>query len=130
MLTNANKGTLQNNVGGLPDVSAAVEYLLQPVSVDIVIQQMINGYYQPIARRIDTQASVQPMPQELAIKMEGERNWRWSLIHILPNVDLQNNDFITLFGIKYKVMKRENWFQYGYILYSVVEGFQQEQPRA
>ncbi len=123
MLINAKDLTIPNNVGGLPDVSAAVMELLQPVTVQTVSQQMINGYYEPINKSIETQASIQPMSQELAIKMEGERNWSWSLIHILPNVDLQNNDFITLFNIKYKIMKRENWFQYGYIVYSVVEAF-------
>lgn len=124
MLINAKNLKLQNNVGGLPDVSRAVMELLQPVTVDVVTQQLINGYYQPISTAIATQASIQPMKQELAIKMEGERNWQWSMIHILPNVDLQNNDFITLFGICYKVMARENWFQFGYIMYHVVEAFQ------
>lgn len=125
MLNNANALTINQNVGGLPDVSAAVMMLLQPVTVDLVIQQLINGYYKPIRNlTVNTQASIQPLPQELAVKMEGERNWRWSLIHILPNVILNNNDLITLFGVQYKVMKKENWFQYGYIDYYVVEGFQ------
>lgn len=123
-LINANSLTFPQNVGGLPDVSAAVMMLLQPVTVDLVIQQMLNGYYAPIKNlSMQTQASIQPLPQELAIKMEGERNWRWSLIHILPNIVLNNNDLITLFGIQYKVMKKENWAQYGYIDYIVVENF-------
>ena len=123
MLTNAKNLTLPNNVGGLPDVGAAVMTLLQPVNVQVGIQQLVNGYYKPIFRNIDTQASIQPLPQELAIKMEGERNWRWHLIHILPNVILNNNDTITLFGIQAKVMKKENWTQYGYISYIVVENY-------
>jgi len=124
-LINANRLTIPMNVGGLPDASAAVMVLLQPVTVDLVVQQLINGYYKPIKNfAVQTQASIQPLPQELAIKMEGERNWRWSLIHILPNVDLNNNDLITLFGVQYKVMKKENWAQYGYMDYFVVEGFQ------
>ena len=123
-LINAKNLTIPQNVGGLPDVSAAVMMLLQPVTVMTVTQQLINGYYKPINQTIGTQASIQPLPQELAIKMEGERSWRWSLIHILPNVILENNDLITLFGIQYKVMKKENWAQYGYIDYFVVEGFQ------
>ena len=125
-IINAKDFNIPNNVGGLPDVSAAVMYLLQPVTVMTVTQQMINGYYKPISQTVATQASIQPLPQELAIKMEGERNWRWSLIHILPNVLLENNDFITLFNIKYKVMKKENWLQNGYISYFVVEYFQTE----
>lgn len=123
MLINANNITLPNNVGGLPDVSAAVMTLLQPVNVMTVTQQMINGYYEPLTQIIATQASIQPLPQELAIKMEGERNWQWSLIHILPNIDLNNNDLITLFGRQYKVMKKEKWTQYGYLAYYVVENF-------
>lgn len=123
-LINANKLKIPQNVGGLPDVGAAVMALLQPVTVEIVIQQLVNGYYRPVKNTVSTQASIQPLPQELAIKMEGERNWRWSLIHILPNVDLDNNDLITIFGAQYKVMKKENWAQYGYINYIVVEGFQ------
>lgn len=123
MLTNGKNLIIPNNVGGLPDVSAAVDYLLQPVTVQLVIKQMINGYYEPVKTTVNTQASIQPMDQKLAVKMEGQRNWRWSIIHILPNVDLQNNDLITLFGVEYKVMYRENWFQYGYIMYHVVEGF-------
>lgn len=123
-LINAKDLTIPNNVGGLPDVSAAVMTLLQPVTAMTVTQQLINGYYKPVVQTIQTQASIQPLPQELAIKMEGERNWRWSLIHILPNIILDNNDLITLFGVQYKVMKKENWAQYGYVDYYVVEGFQ------
>lgn len=127
MLQNAGKLTLSQNSSALPDVSAAVMDLLQPTTVKIITQQMINGYYEPTPPQlIQTQAAIQPLKQELAIKMEGERNWRWFMIHILPNVDLNNNDFITLFGIKYKVMGKENWFQYGYIMYHVVEYFQTE----
>jgi hypothetical protein len=122
-LINANRFNLNQNVGGLPDVSAAVMSLLQPTTVIIVTQQLINGYYKPVSQMFQTQASIQPLPQELAIKMEGERNWAWHLIHILPDVDLQNNDFITIFGKRYKVMKNEKWFQYGYIAYFVIEAF-------
>lgn len=122
-LINAKSLSLPQNVGGLPDVGAAVMSLLQPVTVKVGIQQLVNGYYKPIFTNISTQASIQPLPQELAIKMEGERNWRWHLIHILPNVNLNNNDLITLFGIEAKVMKKENWTQYGYISYIVVEDF-------
>lgn len=123
MLINANAVTIPNNVGGLPDGSAAVMSLLQPTTVMTVTQQLINGYYKPLTQTIPTQASIQPLPQELAIKMEGERNWSWFLIHILPNVVLQNNDFITLFDTKYKVMKNGNWAQYGYIEYYVIQYF-------
>ena len=42
----------------------------------------------------------------------------------MPNIILDNNDLITLFGVQYKVMKKENWAQYGYVDYYVVEGFQ------
>lgn len=123
MLINAKNILLPNNVGGLPDVSAAVMEFLQPTVVNLIKQQLINGYYEPIPSKVNTQASIQPMEQALAIKMEGERSWKWSIIHILPNVDLQNNDKIILFGITYKIMKRENWFQHGYIRYFVVEEF-------
>lgn len=123
-LLNACNLTLPENTGGLPSVASAIMSLLQPVVVTIVTQQMINGYYKTISNVVKTQASIQPLPQNLEPKMEGERNWRWSLIHILPVIDLQNNNFITLFGVQYKVMKQENWTQYGYRSYFVVEAFQ------
>lgn len=122
-LLNSNVPSLDQQATGLPQVDGAVSFFLQPVSAIIETQQMINGYYKPLCQTVDTQASVQPASKNLEIKTEGERNWQWYVIHILPNVIMRNNDKVTLFGKRYKIMSDNVWQQHGFVSYIAVQDF-------
>ena len=78
MIQNAKDKKLSQLQSGLPDVSAAVMELLQPVKAVFMQKQQIDGYTQEIAVKVDTKASIQPLsPQALKMLPEGQRAWKY-----------------------------------------------------
>lgn len=123
MIQNAKDKGLAIMAAGLPDVSDAVLSFLQPVTIACVQTQMIDGYSKDILRKITTQASVQPMDEKLAIRKEGERSWRWSVVHMSPDPGLYTDDVFELLGVSYRIMQKMNWGQYGYTEFHVIEDY-------
>lgn len=123
-ILNAKDRKLEDLGSGLPDVGYSVMQFLQTVKIGIIEKQQINGYTQEIINYIKTQAARQPLSaQELAIKAEGERSWKWEKIHTTPEVKLSTDDRIVFKGIPYRVMEKFDYTEYGFLEYHVVEDF-------
>lgn len=109
---------------GLPDVASAVTQNLQPVKIRVIKKTQIAGYTQETFTEIKTMASRQPMrDEEIVIKPEGQRSWTWEKVHSLPDLNLKLDDIFIWNDIRYRVMSRRNWAQYGYVEYEVVSDF-------
>jgi len=125
MIKNARDIKIKDSLD-LPDVSAAVMQFLQPVKIGIIQKQQINGLTQEIPCYVDTQATKQPFSaQQLEIKPEGQRGWRWFTLHALTNLDLKLDDVIILGELSYRVMQKYDYAEYGYYQYEIAEGFQE-----
>ena len=108
----------------LPDVSGSVDMFLQPVAIGIVSKQQVDGYTQEIVNYVKTRAVRQPFsPQMLEVKPEGERAWRWETIHALPDLILSTDDIILWGDHRYRVMRKSNYAEYGYVLYEIIEDY-------
>ena len=109
---------------GLPDVSGAVDMLLQPVSIGVVQKRQVDGYTQEVTTYFDTKACRQPFsPRKLEVLPEGERSWRWETLWTLPNLVLKPDDVIYYRGIRYRVMSRLNWSEYGFYEFNILEDY-------
>lgn len=123
MIKNANK----NKIGSksrLPNMSQTIMGWFLPIEFGIVTRQIVD--YEPVdtITRIKTQGVVQPpKPEDIELQVEGVRNWEWQEIHCLPNLQVDVNQFIFYLDKKYKVMKKENFSQYGYMRYLVCEAY-------
>ena len=111
---------------GLPDVSQVVNSFLQPMLIGIVQTTMINGYANEIIVYKKVKASRQPMAEQLAIRKEGDRSWRWHVIHATSELDLATNDVVVLKNIRYRVMQRIDWAEYGFREYHAIETYKPE----
>lgn len=122
MIINAKDFGLQT--GGLPQVGEVLPNWFQDLKF-AVMRKVIEDYeVKEIFDEITTKGVRQPMTaQQLAIKPEGQRAWRWETLHCLPDVDLKIDDVVIFDNIRYRVMQRWNWKEYGYMQYEICEGY-------
>lgn len=85
---------------------------------------LVNGVVQENPETFCTQGCVQPMPQNLVVKMEGERHWKWWIIDCYPNLWLEVNDRVIINNIPYRIMRRNDCTNYGYLEYHAIEDYQ------
>lgn len=124
MITNANTQNINCDANSMPDVTDAVQSLLQPVTMQLVRKTVVAGRIQEVVQTIQTLASRQPFTaQQLNIKPEGQRAWRWQMIHATPDLKLKTDDRIKLHGTPYRIMEKYDWTEYGFILYHAIEDY-------
>ena len=107
----------------LPDLSQGVETFLQNVIIGIVQKSQIGGFTQEVILYNKYMAVKQPMKEDLAIQMEGERSWKWYEIHAEINLVLATDDVIVFDQLRYRVMGKLNFAEYGYVTYHVIEDY-------
>ena len=82
-------------------------------TVETYIPKTVLGVRQPLKA------------QDIAIKPEGQRAWKWELIHASPSLVLMVGDIIEFSEGRYKVMAKRNYSEYGYMEYEICQGFVQ-----
>lgn len=108
----------------LPDVSAAVQMFFQPIKINVVCKVQVDGYTQETTRCITTQGVRQAFTaDQLAIKPEGQRGWKFSKLYCTPDVKLKLDDIIYIRGVKSRVMASADWAEYGYSEFDLVEDY-------
>ena len=126
-LTQAKNKTLSASASSLPSVAGGVEMFLQPVRIGIVQTQLVYGRSTDVTIYKYTQACRQPMAENLAVRKEGDRSWRWHTIYMTPEMDLQTNDVIELQGVRFRIMEKTDWKEYGYTSYNAIEDYKKAQ---
>lgn len=109
---------------GLPDVSQAIIQIFQPTIVGIIKDTQVDGYTQTIIERyIKTQGARIQNPNKLIISKSGERIWDSNDIYFLNDINLVADDLFLFQNVQYRVIVVENWPEYGYNKYSVVQDY-------
>lgn len=123
-IKNGSSVKLNQKSGSLPDVSSALKNWFQEIDFIKIVKEMVNH------RIVETETSIsfrgvwQPMSsQDLEIKPEGQRDWRWFTIHSDIDIELKPDDKIKYQGTEFRVMKKNDYKIYGYYEYHVVEGY-------
>lgn len=113
-----------SELNSLPDVSGSLELLLQPVKIGCVTKKQVSGYTQESIEYIRTKAVRQAFTaQQLILRPEGERAWRWYTIHMLPDIVLKTDDVIILHGLRMRIMEKLDYLEYGFAEYHAIEDF-------
>jgi hypothetical protein len=109
---------------GLPDVSGAVQSFLQPAVIGVVTKKQVSGYTQEDVEWIYTQAVRQAFTaQQLLIRPEGERSWKWFTLHTLPEVCLHTDDLIIIHNVRMRIMEVLGYGEYGFNEYHAIEDY-------
>lgn len=124
MITNGRNLDLGQAASGLPDVSGAILALFQPVVVGIINNTQVNGYTQTVVTGYNHVKGVRvENNNKLVITKTGERIWISTEIYFTRDVSLKADDIFLFNKVQYRVMATEEWPEYGYNHYSVVQDF-------
>jgi hypothetical protein len=111
----------------LPDVSSGIQLWFQPLKIGPVFKQNKDGYLEEFLSVFKTQGVLQTLtPQQLAMKPEGERTWKWRKLHMLPEPKLRVDDIVIIGETSYRVMDKEDNSQYGVTSYDLQEDYVDE----
>ena len=109
---------------GLPQVGDVLPSWFQTLTFYLVTKVLVNFEVEETTLTISTKGVRQPMSaQQLSIKPEGQRAWKWETLHCLPDVKLKVDDIVIFDGVKYRVMQRWDWTEYGYMQYEICQAY-------
>lgn len=105
------------NIISVPNVADVVQGWLSPMSAKRITTSIINGD----AEEVETPVTFKGMIQvqngyQLSLHQEGERNWNWCDV-FCDYADFNLDDVFVYGNKRYRIMKKDNWEEYGYGYY-------------
>lgn len=123
MIKNGNQKKL-SEFSPTPDLSFGFSRLMRPAKIAVVYQAQSLGWVSNNVSYTDVLMRKTPLkPQQIAIKPEGERAWRWVEIFMMADQIFSVKDVLIVDEMQYRIMAVENWREYGYCRYEAVEDF-------
>lgn len=115
---------LSQNTGNLPNMASALEGWMQPMVFGTVTKTMINSVVREVMTTIEFQGVMQPFSfEQLAIKPEGERSWKWYMLHAQIGLQLETDSVVNYQDVQYRVMEKGDYKEYGYVEYHLIQDF-------
>ena len=114
-----------------PNVADVLDGWLQTLHAKKMTQTIVNGDIEETETPVTFRGMEQVQsPYQLSLHAEGERSWNWVDIYC-DYADFELDDIIILADKEYRVMKKDNWqeFGYGYYKYECVRDYNNEQRR-
>lgn len=125
MIFSASSVPLNQNPGSLPNMQDALTDWFQPLYFTQIVKTVVN--FQVVETPTITQFMGVRQPfsaQQLMMRPEGQREWRWEMIHCYPSLVLRPDDIITFNNVNYRVMHKWDYTEYGYIQYDIVQDYE------
>jgi len=129
-LTNAKDTSLSLQPGTMPQMFEVTGGWFQLLTFDKLVKTIVNFQVVETKTQFNFQGNVIPMPpQALKMMPEGQRLWKWYRIFAWPVVSLQPDDvLIDQSGVQYRVMRKEDYTNYGYVTYDCVQDYSGSGP--
>jgi len=132
-LTGTYKPTVNSGVGNflaLPDVSDALNSWFQNMVFGLVVKTVnIAGELVETETEINFRGVMQPFTfQQLYLKPEGQRAWKWHKLHAEIQLALKPDDVVVYETVQYRVMKKGDYNKYGYVEYDLVQDYEGSGP--
>ena len=125
-IKNGSNTLLNNNPGTLPDVSGAMKNWFQKMTFIRIVKSIVNFRVKEVETEIVFQGVMQPFTkQQLQMKPEGQRSWKWYSLHAETELVLDNDEKVLYLGDDYRVMNKGDYRQYGYVDYELVKDYQE-----
>ncbi len=125
-LEKASLKPLKQAVSGLPDMGSALLGIFYPITAVTLCKAQIDGFVKEIETSVQTQGVIQPQsPQQVAMKPEGFRAWKWMDLHCLPDLILKPDDIVKIDGVRYRVMSIYPYSQYGFMHYELGQNYEE-----
>lgn len=115
---------LVDNVSTIPTVVTAMLGWFKRLELVKVVKRTVNFEIVEVEEPLVTSGIIQPFSEEdLKILPEGERSWRWHMIHATPDLVLLTDDVVTFAGEKNRVMGKLDYSENGFVQYRVVNDY-------
>lgn len=126
MIINGNSKKI-GSFNNLPQMGEVIVSWFQPMTFDLVTKGIQDYDLAESLTTIQTQGVRQPFSvQQLAIKPEGQRAWKWETLHCLPDVKLNPDDIVIFNQVKYRVMEKLDYSEYGYLEYHIIQDYNED----
>ena len=128
MIKNSRDKTLNESSGTLPNLRSVLNGYFQKMILIKSSNEIVNFRTVKSTKFITFMGVIQPFSDEqLKIEAEGQRDWKWYMLHVDPNEDIDLNDRIEYLSTTYKIMQRRAVNQYGYLEFKLIEEFQEDE---
>jgi hypothetical protein len=108
----------------LPTMRTTITSWFRPLVVGRVTKTVVNFEVKELFRETSCLGVIQPFgPAQLRLKPEGQRSWEWKMLHTTPDIHLENDERFTIAGTPYRVMKNQDYSEYGYMQYELVQDY-------
>lgn len=112
------------DVGTIPNVSGALNDWFQKLTFSVVTKAVVNSVVTETLTTTVSKGVWQPFsPQQLLLKPEGQRAWKWFTVHALPSLILSPDDVFVFKTVRYRVMQKLDWKEYGYVEYHIIQDY-------
>lgn len=129
MIKNAASTAINLVNGTVPDTSGALTDWFQPMVFTRVSKTTSGFQVIETPRSFDFQGVIQPLnTRELQLKPEGQRAWTWFTLHAETSLVLDVDEVVTYLGKQTRIMSRQDYSLYGYILYQLVQDWRKSGP--
>ena len=126
-IKNAKSQDLNQSSGTLPNLRSVLNGYFQKMVLIKSSNEIVNFRTVKSTKIITFMGVIQPFSDEqLKIEAEGQRDWKWYMLHVDPKEDINLNDRIEYLSTTYKVMQRRAVNQYGYLEFKLIEEFQRD----
>lgn len=115
---------LTKSSGTVPFVQGALLDWFQPMVFTQIVKSVVN--YQNVETPTNTSflGVWQPFgPRQLMMKPEGQRSWKWFMVHAVPALELEPDEVITYQGVQYRVIEVYDYVIYGYMEYHLTNDY-------
>ena len=107
-----------------PNMGSAIAGFTQVNEVQILRTKLVAGEAVKQATTVVAATCIQPFsPQRIAMKPEGERAWKWWMIHATLDLAAKVGDILEIAGVGYRLMARTDYSQAGYNMFEAVEEY-------
>lgn len=121
---NAASLRIDQAVSAMPTMRSTLLGWFRPLGLAKVIKKTVGVRVVEVEQPIEASGTWQPFTfEELAIKPEGQRSWRWFMVHTTPDIVLQTDDRITRNGEKFVVMAKGDYTDQAFVEYHVVNAY-------
>lgn len=109
---------------GVPQMGETLKGWFQSMTFIKLVKTVVNFENFETEEEIKFRGVWQPASAEsLMLKPEGQRSWRWYTVHAEKTLILNPDEIILYRGQRYRVKDKNDYFEYGYIQYGLIEDY-------
>lgn len=131
VIKNGKDISLSQKQGGVPNMSSTLNNWMQLITFTVVVKTIVNSRVLEVGTDFSFRGVWQPFSsQQLNMKPEGQRAWKWFTVHAPLGVTLAPDMVIKYQGTQYRVKDRLDYELYGYNEFHLIQDSTGSGPKA